>query len=224
MAKTFIDSGLFSDVKSVAAAAVKIMAGNELGIPPFAAINGIHIIQGKPVLGAGLIASRIKGSGKYDYKIVLNDDRACSIDFYQGPNKIGNSTFTAEDAKKAGTKNLDKYARNMLFARAISNGAKWHCPDIFSCSVYTEGEIQDVDFTHVVNNSDNSHPDHAAPPPIQPHVLPNEMPEHWQKRFDNVDSKESLKALFDSFKSEINASEILKREVNRLTAKYKTSK
>lgn len=141
MAKAFAESGMFADTKSAAQAIVKIQAGQEIGIPPFAAMTGIHIIQGKPTIGAGLIASRVKGSGKYDYKVIQQDATACSIDFYQGKEKIGNSTFTIEDAKKALTKNIDKFPKNMLFARAISNGVKWFCPDVFSGPVYTPEEM-----------------------------------------------------------------------------------
>lgn len=142
MAKAFAESGMFTDTKSAAQAVVKIQAGQEIGIPPFASMTGIHIIQGKPTIGAGLIASRVKGSGKYDYKVTEQNEKKCSIDFYQGKEKIGNSTFTIEEAKKAGTKNLDKFPRNMLFARAISNGVKWYCPDVFAGPVYVPEEMQ----------------------------------------------------------------------------------
>ena len=137
IAKAFAESGMFQDAKTAAQAFVKIQAGQEIGIPPFASMTGIHIIQGKPIIGAGIMASRVKGSGKYDYKIVEQTEKICSIDFYQGKENIGNSTFTIEDARKAETKNLAKYPRNMLFARAISNGVKWFCPDVFSGPVYT---------------------------------------------------------------------------------------
>jgi hypothetical protein len=152
LAKAFAESGMFSDTKSAAQAIVKIQAGQEIGIPPFASMTGIHIIQGKPTIGAGLIASRLKGSGKYDYRVVEASEKVCSIDFYQGNTKIGNSTFTIEDAKKALTKNIDKFPKNMLFARAISNGVKWYCPDIFSGPVYVPEEMQVVtteEATHV---------------------------------------------------------------------------
>ena len=139
--KAFSESGMFADIKSAAQAIVKIQAGQEIGIPPFASMSGIHIIQGKPTIGAGLIASRVKGSGKYDYKVVQQDETKCTIDFYQGKEKIGTSTFTIEDAKKAGTKNIDKFPKNMPFARAISNGVKWYCPDVFSSAVYTPEEM-----------------------------------------------------------------------------------
>lgn len=150
MGKAFHESGMFTDIKSAAQAVVKIQAGAEIGIPPFAAMSGIHIIQGKPTIGAGLIASAIKGSGKYDYRVMQQDEKACSIDFYQGKEKLGNSTFTVDDAKKAQTKNLDKFPKNMLFARAISNGVKWFCPDVFSGPVYVPEEMQQVteDVTH----------------------------------------------------------------------------
>jgi hypothetical protein len=152
ISKAFYESGMFTDIKSIAQAMVKISAGQEIGIPPFAAMTGIHIIQGKPTIGAGLIASRLKGSGKYDYRVVEASEKVCSIDFYQGKDKIGNSTFTIEDAKKALTKNIDKFPKNMLFARAISNGVKWYCPDIFSGPVYVPEEMQAVvteEATHV---------------------------------------------------------------------------
>jgi hypothetical protein len=152
LAKAFAESGMFADTKSAAQAIVKIQAGQEIGIPPFAAMTGIHIIQGKPTIGAGLIASRLKGSGKYDYRVIEGSEKVCSIDFYQGNTKIGNSTFTIEDAKKALTKNIDKFPKNMLFARAISNGVKWYCPDVFSGPVYVPEEMQVVtteEATHI---------------------------------------------------------------------------
>ena len=144
MAKTFAESGMFTDAKAMGQAFVKIQAGQEIGIPPFAAMSGIHIIQGKPTIGAGLIASTVKGSGKYDYKVVEMTEKNCSIDFYQGKEMIGNSSFSIEDAKKALTKNIDKFPKNMLFARAISNGVKWYTPDVFSGPVYVPEERPEV--------------------------------------------------------------------------------
>jgi hypothetical protein len=144
MAGTFAESGMFTDAKQMGQAFVKIQAGQEIGIPPFAAMSGIHIIQGKPTIGAGIIASCVKGSGKYDYKVKEMSDKVCSIDFFQGSENIGNSTFTIEDAKKALTKNIDKFPKNMLFARAISNGVKWFCPDVFAGPVYVPEEMEQV--------------------------------------------------------------------------------
>jgi hypothetical protein len=145
VAEHFAKSGLFEDSKDMSKALVKILAGRELGLPDMASMTGIHIIKGKPVLGANLIASLIKGSQKYDYRVVQLNDKVCHLDFYERNTKIGESVFTIEDAQKAGTMNIQKFPKNMLFARAISNGAKWFCPDVFNGqTVYSEGELDEV--------------------------------------------------------------------------------
>lgn len=142
--ETFYKSGMFADIKSAQQAVVKIMAGAEMGISPFQAMSGIHIIQGKPTIGAGLMASRVKASGKYNYRVLEMSDKVCSIEFTEAGQSIGTSTFTIEDAKKAGTKNIDRFPRNMLFARAMSNGVRWFCPDIYEGPVYVPEEMAEV--------------------------------------------------------------------------------
>ena len=146
VAKTFYESGMFPDIKSSSQAMVKIMAGKEFGIEPFAAMSGIHIISGKPTIGAGLMAQRVKKSGKYTYNVLQLSDSICEIEFIQLPKTIlGKSTFTIEDAKKAGTKNIERFPKNMLFARAISNGVRWYTPDIYESVVYVPEEMQEVE-------------------------------------------------------------------------------
>jgi len=152
MAKLFAESGMFTDAKQAAQAFVKIQAGQEIGLAPFASMTGINIILGKPTFGAGVIASCVKGSAKYDFKVKSLTDKECSIDFFEGKEFIGNSTFTIEDAKKQATKNLDKFPKNMLYARAMSNGQKWFCPDVFQMAVYVPEEMPEVteNVTHEV--------------------------------------------------------------------------
>lgn len=157
ISKAFYESGMFTDIKSAAQAMVKISAGAEMGIAPFASMSGIHIIQGKPTIGAGLMASSLKATGKYDYKVIESSEKKCSIDFYKGKELLGNSTFTIEDAKKAGTKNIDKFPKNMLFARAISNGVKFYTPDVFSGPVYTPEEFDMQQTTQDVTHEEVPH-------------------------------------------------------------------
>jgi hypothetical protein len=150
VAKLLATSGYF-DAKgtaeqAVAQLATKILAGREMGLGPFAAVQGIHVIQGRPALSANLIASAIKSSPKYDYRVRQLTHDVCEIEFFErGGGKLeplGVSTFTAADARAAGTQNMAKFARNMLFARAISNGARWYCPDLFAGSaVYVPEEL-----------------------------------------------------------------------------------
>ncbi len=143
-------SGFFKDTMQASQAVVKILAGQELGFGPFASMTGVHIIQGKPTIGANLMAAAVKSRGKYNYRVMSMTEQGCSIDFYEGKEKVGTSTFTIEDAKKAeltGKDTWKKYAKNLLFARAMSNGCRWFCPDIFNgAPVYTPEELgADVD-------------------------------------------------------------------------------
>ena len=143
--KAFAESGMFPDIRSAAQAIVKIQAGQEMGIPPFASMSGIHIISGKPTIGANLIAGRVKNSGKYDYKVLKLDDQSCILEFFEEGKSLGKSEFTKSDAQKADTKNMGKYPKNMLFARAMSNGQKWFCPDVYYTPVYTPGEVEETE-------------------------------------------------------------------------------
>lgn len=141
LGKVLTESKFFQDTTQVAQAAVKVLAGQEMGIGPVAAMTGINIIQGRVSLGANLMASLVKRSGRYDYRVKRLDTSGCVIEFYQGGQSIGVSEFTAEDARKAGTKNMDRFPRNMLFARAMSNGVRWYCPDITGGPAYTPEEL-----------------------------------------------------------------------------------
>jgi len=146
IARALAGSGYFQDTKQISQAIVKIVAGVELGIGPFAAMVGVNIISGRPALSANTMAAMIKRSGKYDYKVEEITENACSIKFFEktdgAQNLLGASVFTRDDAKNAGTKNLDRFPRNMLFARAMSNGVKWFCPDVLNGSpAYTPEEL-----------------------------------------------------------------------------------
>lgn len=142
MAKLMLASGYFEAQRDatvgVAQLAVKILAGREMGYGPFASVQGIHVIQGKPALSANLMAAAVKASPRYDYRVRKMDAQGCEIEFFQihasGRENLGVSSFTLADAQKAGVKNIDKFPRNMLFARAMSNGVRWFCPDVFSRS------------------------------------------------------------------------------------------
>ena len=137
-------SGYFADAKDAAQACVKVLAGQELGLPPIASMMGIHVIKGKVELSANLIASLVRRHG-YDYVIERHDNTGCVIVFLSKEKKqLGKSSFTEADAKAAqiGSDMYRKFPRNMYFSRAMSNGAKWFCPEVFSgVPVYGQGEL-----------------------------------------------------------------------------------
>lgn len=151
MGDVFAKSNFFNDSRGAAQAVTKIMAGRELGFSPISSMTGINIINGKISLSANMMASIIRRSGVYDYEILQLDDTICSIEFSRNGKKLKPIvTFTMEQAKKIiinGKKLVDKenwinYPSNMLFARAMSNGFRFHCPDFSGGSLYTQDEIE----------------------------------------------------------------------------------
>jgi hypothetical protein len=149
LGRVLAESGFFSDSREAAQAVVKVLAGRELGFGPIASMRGVNIIKGKVSLAADLQAAAIKSSPKYDYRVTHHDTERCTIEFFQAGTEapwelIGESEFTMSDAKAAGLLSNDtwrKYPRNMLFARAMSNGARWYCPDVFGGAVYAPEEL-----------------------------------------------------------------------------------
>lgn len=155
IARAMVASGYFPNTRLAAQAVVKILAGKELGLGPVASMMGVYIIStkegsGRIGLGSNMIGALIKKSGKYDYRIKTHTSRECEIEFYQrtepsGWEIVGSSVFTFEDARTAGLLRpgspWQTYPRNMLFARALTNGARWYCPDVLTTGVYTPDEL-----------------------------------------------------------------------------------
>lgn len=156
--KVAVASGYFQnqDVADVSHAVMKIMAGSEMGFSAFTSLQGVNIIKGRAVLSANLMASAVKSCGKYNYKIIEHTDKNCSIEFFEiingGLVSVGTSSFSIENAKEAGLltpnkfgqmrEGWAKYPRNMLFARALSNGVRWYAPDALNGTVaYTPDEL-----------------------------------------------------------------------------------
>lgn len=161
LGKVFADSGMFPNVRKTAEAVVKIIAGREFGLGPMAAMNGIHMVDGRPTLAANLIAGQIKRSPKYDYKIIRREADGCELEFFEihavkrvlgrelttmdEAISIGKMTFEKKDAERAGLlgkQNWRKYPRDMYFARCLTAGARTYCPDVLGGSpIYTAEEL-----------------------------------------------------------------------------------
>jgi hypothetical protein len=141
-------SGYFKDAADASKAAVKVLAGAELGIGPIDSMTGINIVEGKPTLSADLEAKAVKRSKRYNYRVIELSDQRCVIEFYEFGELVGVETFTVDDAKRAqllGKRNWQQYPKNMLFARALSNGVAFHCPDVTALRIYTPDELGDED-------------------------------------------------------------------------------
>jgi len=151
-------------VTSVAQAIVKIEMGSALGISPVEAMQYLHIFttggdRTNIQLGYPLVGALIQRSGKYHFDVKTREEDKCEIDFYRilaggETKKLGTSRFTIEKAKAAGLVTKDvwrHYPEVMLYARALTHGAKAFCPEILGGAgvradePYIEGEARRID-------------------------------------------------------------------------------
>lgn len=144
LAQLMIKSRMFSDIQDVAQGAVRILAGRELGIGPVASLRGIEIVRGNLSIRSQLMAAMIKRSPQYNYRVRESTETKCTIEFTENGEVCGTSEFTIDDAKRAnltGNDSWKRYPKIMLYNRAMSQGAKMFCPDIFLGGVFYESEI-----------------------------------------------------------------------------------
>ena len=142
-ARLFIASGVFAEKdmeRDMAKACIKIIAGQELGLKPFQAMRGIDIVKGQPMFKYQLVGAKIKESGRYDFKPIEVSNTRAAIQFYDHGKPVFLSEFTMEDAKRqelAGKDNYKRIPKDMLYARALTNGANKVCPEIFFQQCYS---------------------------------------------------------------------------------------
>jgi hypothetical protein len=179
VAQVFKASGMFPDIQSEAAACAKIIIGRGLGLSDYDAMTGLHIIKGKAVLAANLMAASIKRAGKYDYRATCSDTE-CSIVFFGRTmdgkwEEIGTTEFTLEDARRAqlGGDNWRKWPKAMLFARCISSGYKQHCPDALGAApVYVEAHGE----TEITDDAPKARAALPAPEVVEATTMPQDAP------------------------------------------------
>lgn len=146
LARMFIKSGLYPDVHNVDEAKIKILAGQELGIGPVAAMRDVLIINGKVTLAAAQISALIKRSLCYDFKIIEWNEKEAVLRFFNHNIAFEpDISFTYEDAERMGLTSSSFYQaqpKTMLFWRALTMGARMFCADLFGGSIYTPDELR----------------------------------------------------------------------------------
>lgn len=121
-----------------------VQKAKALKLNPMDALNGgMYCVQGKVEMASNMMIQLVRQAGHSVTKDRRSDDTACIL---HGKRKDNGDTWTESfsitDAKRAGIyKNTwEKFPRNMLFARALSNLARQLFPDVLG-GCYVEGEI-----------------------------------------------------------------------------------
>lgn len=125
---------------------VSIIAGQELGLAPMAALRGVHVVKGKPILSADTMVGVVLSSGAAEYFSCI-DETPTSVTYEtkrRGAPKPQKCTWSMEDAKRAGLNgdNWSKYPRAMLRARCKAMLARDVYPDVLA-GCYTEDEARE---------------------------------------------------------------------------------
>jgi hypothetical protein len=192
IAKVFISAKFWANELTAAQAITKILAGQELGVPPMQAMNEIYVIDGRTRLSAGLVGALVKRSKRYNYRPVEMNDSLCVIEWFDrdlGSDPIGQSQFTRADAdniqvykKGGGTKPLTdgsnwvNYAEDMLFARALTRGARRFAPDVFGGAIYSPDEVVGEDRPDTRSLAPSVPPPRFADPDAEPELPPEPSP------------------------------------------------
>lgn len=126
-----------------------IATGHSLGIDPVTSLRGIHVISGKPVLSAELMAAvAMRHPDCICLQTVEMTAQKATVKVQRrGWSEPSLISFTIEDAKNAGLLNnptWKKYPADMCKARAIARAARAAFPDAL-LGVYVEGELSEQD-------------------------------------------------------------------------------
>jgi hypothetical protein len=150
------------DAKRPEQVLVAIMAGAELGMPPFQAVQSIAVINGRPTLyGDGLLGVvQARGVRLKEWFEGEGDDltASCTVTRPEADEEPVTRSFSVANAKTAGLwmrKGRDgqdtpwvTYPRRMLQMRARSWGIRDSCSDLIRGIVVRE-EALDAEFTEV---------------------------------------------------------------------------
>lgn len=122
-----------------------------LGLPPMAALTGVHVIDGKPAASAGLISALVRRAG---HKLRVRGDgnsATCQIVRADDPDYTFEVTWTlrrnqdgnpsAEEAGLLGKNTWKNYPAAMLKSRAITQAARDACEEALFGLHYTPEEL-----------------------------------------------------------------------------------
>lgn len=142
-------SGLYPQLKGPAGAYAVVQYGYELGLGPMTSLQNINLIQGKPAANGQTMLSLAMSRG-VTFKVEEETTESCTIEFKRG-NMVYRSTFTVEDAKRAGLTGKDnwkKWPSEMLYWRAVAKGIRRIAPDAVM-GLYTPDELTNGEMVNV---------------------------------------------------------------------------
>jgi hypothetical protein len=119
-----------------------ILYGQEIGLRPMQAIQGIYVVNGRPTLAAQTWLALLRRAG-HTARVLEHTDQFCTVHLARGDtSEEHEETFTIGEAQKAGLAAKEvwkQHPKRMLLARAVSNAARFLCPEV-ALGFYAEGD------------------------------------------------------------------------------------
>ena len=133
-------------ITSKGAALAVIMAGDELGIPPMAALRGLFLVNGKVGMDYSLMVGLLRRAG-YKVQWVAKGPERCELLITHPDGTTHTEVWDVERAKKAklwgGSGPWSTYPEAMLSARCVSSAARAFAGDVLA-GCYSMEEVREI--------------------------------------------------------------------------------
>lgn len=133
------------DMQNVGNATAAILAGDELGLSPLAALRSIYVVHGTPALYARAMVALALGHGHEIWTEETTDAKVVVCGRRRGLDKVERSEWTIQRATKAGYTSNKKYGTNpqeMLYSKAAAEIARKIAPDVLAGMPYSVEDIE----------------------------------------------------------------------------------
>lgn len=143
-ATALVASGFLpQSIKTAQQAVAIMMLGRELGIPPWAALSTINVIQGKPTVSPQLMLALINRSGQLEDMYIEDDGQRCEVGMVRKGRTSHSFSFSMADAHAMGLVGKDNWKKQpaiMRQWRAVAGCARVVFPDVI-LGLYTPEEM-----------------------------------------------------------------------------------
>lgn len=169
-------SGLFDDVTDAAQAFMKILKGQELGLPVTASMQAFDIIRKKLFIKPATIGALINTCGYGSYRVVEQTAQVCTIHFVrkypaQGWLECPPVSYTLAEAKAHGLVERSPHWKaspaHMLYQRCMGRGGLMYFPELLAGLQPPQDDTPIAPAQHAQNLSDvyGVEPEPVATPP-----------------------------------------------------------
>jgi len=126
-------------------AGLRLAVGIGMGMSLMQCLNDIHMIKGRPTVGATVQLAQIRAKGVRHDWAETTPQRATLVLLIPGEDAPRSTTYTLEEAKAAALTGKDNWRNHpaaMLRARCITTAIRMWCPELLGVTVYDRDEVE----------------------------------------------------------------------------------